>query len=520
MRRLIVVKNEKRWRAGGLLLHPSSLASPYGIGDLGPSAHDFVTFLHKAGLHFWQFLPLNPTSPGLGNSPYSSFSAFAGNTLLISPDLLVRDGWLQDDEAYRAQTPAGNEVDFTKVTEVKEALFDRAFDRAESQLEKHHGFQEFIWANGTWLNDYALFNAAKNHFGQQSWTNWPSGLARREEEALQRYGTELARSILREKFLQYLFFSQLAELKGLMEQAHMGLIGDAPIYVNHDSADVWSQPWLFELNSQGQPTTVAGVPPDYFSQDGQLWGNPLFRWEAHRQSGYSWWKSRIWYLTSQFNWLRLDHFRAFAAFWTVPYGAQTAAGGYWQPGPGAELFEAIQSNGPLNIIAEDLGIITPDVTELRHKFNYPGMRVLQFAFGSQLGNTVHAPFHIESDNVVYPGTHDNNTTRGWYLQESTPLMRDQLSQLAGYQVTEANAARALIRLAWLSSGTLAVTTLQDVLNLDHHSRLNTPGTATGNWSWRLNSQDVLSPQLAHELAELSNLAGRDNCEHPNILTYG
>lgn len=517
-----MTKIEQGWRAGGLLLHPSSLASPYGIGDLGPSAHDFVRFLQKAGVHYWQFLPLNPTSTGLGNSPYSSFSAFAGNTLLISPDFLVRDGWLNGDEAHRAQVPASNQINFPEVTATKKALLDLAFERAEGRLENHRDFQDFAWSNGTWLNDYSLFMAAKNHFGQQAWTSWPPELARREEKGLKHYGTVLTRSILREKFIQYLLFSQLAELKELMEASCLGLIGDAPIYVNHDSADVWSQPGLFELDHEGQPTTVAGVPPDYFAQEGQLWGNPLFRWENHRQSGYDWWKNRLWYLLGQFHWLRLDHFRAFAGFWAVPQGAPTAAGGYWMPGPGSELFQAAQGeSGWLNIIAEDLGFITHDVTELRQKYHYPGMRVLQFAFGTQLGINTHAPFRIEPDNVVYPGTHDNNTTRGWYLQESTPLMRDQLSQLAGCQVTEVNAAQAMIRLAWLSGGALAVATIQDVLNLDQHSRLNTPGTPTGNWGWRLSPQDVdaLSPQLAGELAELSALAGRDNCTHTNLLTY-
>ena len=507
------------WRASALLCHPSSLHSPYGIGDLGPAARDMADFLARSGFHFWQFLPLTPTSPGLGNSPYSSFSAFAGNPLLISPDLLVRDGWLTGDEARAAELPAAPRVDFDLAVRGKARLLSLAFDRAEPGLEHHRAFQDFAWANGTWLNDYAFFMAAKDHFGGGSWLNWPEALARRDETALREYGTALARPILREKFAQFLFFSQLDELKAHLAERNLGLIGDVAIYVNHDSSDVWSQPWLFNLEPDGRPRAVAGVPPDYFAKDGQLWGNPTFNWEVQAHDGFNWWKHRLWHMLKLYDWIRLDHFRAFAAYWEVPAGAPTAAGGKWQPGPGADLFNAASSAGPLKVIAEDLGIITPDVTSLRRRFGYPGMRVLQFAFGPDSACCAHIPFRIEADNVVYTATHDNNTTRGWFRQDTTPLMRRQLSDLCGYEVGEDNAAWALIRLAWYSSGALAVTPLQDVLNLDESARMNIPGIPTGNWGWKLTGPGQLSEALAGRLADLSAVSGRDNFDHPNTLTY-
>ena len=507
------------WRAAGLLLHPSSLYTPYGIGDLGPAAHQLAGFMKKAGLHFWQVLPLTPTGPGLGNSPYSAYSAFAGHPLLISPELMVRDGWLTADEAEKAEVAAGDRVRFNEVIEAKKALMDRAFERAGDALERHQGFQEFAWGNGSWLNDYAFFMAAKQRFDVDSWLDWPPELARREQWALAKYGSELAEPILREKFAQYLFFSQLDELKAVMREQGLGLIGDAAIYVNHDSSDVWSQPGLFHLDHYGKSDVVAGVPPDYFAVDGQLWGNPLFNWEAHLNTGFDWWKHRLWYMLGHYDWVRLDHFRAFSAFWQVPACSETAAGGCWRPGPGADLFRAATVGEPLRIIAEDLGVITPDVTALRKQFGYPGMRVLQFAFGPDMSLSTHTPYRIETDNAVYSATHDNNTTRGWFRYEATPEIQKQLSDLSGFEVGEDNAAWALTRLAWLSPGCMAVAPLQDLLNLDERARMNLPGTAEGNWGWRLSKPDLLTEALADRLAGLGELAGRDNMAHPNIMTY-
>jgi len=507
------------WRAAGLLLHPSCLPTPYGIGDLGPSARYLASFLKKAGLHFWQMLPLTPASPGLGNSPYSALSAFAGNTLMISPDLMARDGWLTNNEVSQAQVASSDQVHFENVIAAKNSLIDLAFDRAFHRLEHHGGFQEFAWKNGAWMNDFVFFVAAKQHFNGRPWISWPEPVARRDDSALKEWGLKLARPILREKFAQYLFFSQWEELRTDMAEEGLRLIGDAAIYVNHDSSDVWSQPQFFQLAEDGRPLAVAGVPPDYFSRTGQLWGNPLFNWPNHKQHGYDWWKHRLWHLLKLYDWVRLDHFRAFAAYWSVPAGAETAASGSWQPGPGDELFQAASAEGSLNLIAEDLGIITPDVTDLRRRFGYPGMRVLQFAFGPDLPLSAHVPFRVEADNVVYSAIHDNNTTRGWFRNETNNLARGQMSELSGFEVREDNAARALIRLAWLSPGALAVAPIQDLLNLDESARFNTPGTAFGNWAWKLSDFDLLTDKLAGELAELGALTGRDNTHHPNSLTY-
>ncbi|UQZ88396.1 4-alpha-glucanotransferase [Deltaproteobacteria bacterium Smac51] len=507
------------WRAGGILLHPTSLHSRFGVGDLGPAAHHMVRFIKKAGLNYWQVLPLGPTGPGLGNSPYSAYSAFAGNPLLISPDLMARDGWLEERDLEEAEMPPRDQVSFEAAIKVKQGLIDLAFERAATRLDSHQAFQDFCWQNGTWLNDYAFFMAAKHYLGGHTWLAWPEKLRRRDGEALHEYGTLLRGPIQREKFAQYLFFSQLAELKALMHENGIGLIGDTAIYVNHDSSDVWAQPYLFHLNENGCSTVVAGVPPDYFAEFGQLWGNPLFNWPAHAAQGYDWWKNRLWNAFKVYDMVRLDHFRAFAAYWEVPAEAETAASGHWVPGPGADLFRAASQNGPLRIIAEDLGIITPDVTRLRCEFGYPGMRVLQFAFGPDLRYSTHAPYRIEMDNAVYPATHDNNTTRGWYRMETTPLQRNQLEEMAGFKVDESNAAWALTRLAWLSTAGLAVVTMQDLLNLDEKSRMNTPGTAEGNWGWRLTGDEQLSDELAAKIAGLNDLSGRDNFEHPNTLTY-
>lgn len=507
------------WRAAGLLLHPSSLHTPYGIGDLGPAAHELAGFMKKAGLHFWQVLPLTPTGPGLGNSPYSSYSAFAGHPLLISPELMVRDGWLTALEAGRAEGGSGDQVHFPEVIAAKSALIGLAFERARSGLEHHQGFQDFLAENGAWLNDYAFFMAARHRFSAYSWLLWPPELARRDGRALAKYGNEMAEAILWEKFAQYLFFSQFAELRAVMRSEGLELVGDAAIYVNHDSSDVWSQPRLFHLNAEGRADPVAGVPPDYFAVDGQLWGNPLFDWEAHRDTGFDWWKHRLWHMLGLYDWVRLDHFRAFSAYWAVPACAETAACGCWRPGPGGDLFRAATGGEPLRIIAEDLGVITPDVTDLRKMFGYPGMRVLQFAFGPDMPLSTHTPYRIEPDNAVYSGTHDNNTTRGWFRYEADDGIKRQISDLSGFEVGEENAAWALIRLAWLSPGAMAVAPLQDFLNLDERARMNRPGTAEGNWGWRLSRPGLLTDELAGRLAELGALAGRDNAAHPNIMTY-
>ena len=512
---------DQGWRAAGLFLHVTSLPGPYGVGDLGPAAHGFLEFLAEAGLHFWQVLPVSPTAPALGNSPYSAYSAFAGHELLVSPDLMVEEGWITGAEADSARVPGDpRRADFGAASATKGRLLDLAFGKVGLGLLDRPDFAKFIHDNAGWLNDYAFFMAVKASLGGTAWTSWPEGLARRDEEQLRSHGRRLAEAILRVKFGQYLFFRQLGRLKDLARWRGLGLVGDTAFYVNHDSSDVWANPGLFRLAPDGTVGPMAGVPPDYFSKTGQLWGNPVFDWDAHRADGYRWWAGRIRHNLGLFDWVRLDHFRAFSACWTVEAGSPTAETGEWTPGPGAALFEAASAGGPLNIIAEDLGVITPDVTELRRRFGLPGMRVLQFGFGPDQPLSNHTPFRIEPDNLVYAGTHDNNTTRGWFENDLDDEGRQRLSDLAGREVTAWTAAWTLIRLAMLSGGAMCLATVQDLLNLGADSRLNVPGTAFGNWAWRLGSLGELTEELSGRLADLAALSGRDNLEHPNVLTYG
>ncbi|MDR2443643.1 MAG: 4-alpha-glucanotransferase [Deltaproteobacteria bacterium] len=511
---------DQGWRAAALFTHITSLPSPYGVGDLGPCAHAFLDFLKRSGFHFWQVLPVNPTAPGLGNSPYSAYSAFAGFELLVSPDLMVKDGWLSPDQARDARLPNTGQVDFPKAMEVKTKLIDAAYSKVGFGILDRKDFAKFIYDNAAWLNDYAFFMAVKADFGGSSWSHWPDGLKYRDDRELAHHGRRLSEAILRIKFGQYLFFKQLGILKDQAKARGLGLIGDIAFYVNHDSSDVWSNRRLFKLNNDGSTSFMAGVPPDYYSETGQLWGNPVFDWASHQADGFGWWKSRIFHLLGLFDWVRLDHFRAFLAYWEVEPGSKTAATGAWQPSPGPALFEsAASSHKSLNIIAEDLGVITPDVTALRRRFNFPGMRVLQFGFGSDQPLSSHTPFRIEPDNLVFSATHDNNTSKGWYEEELDADGQKRLSDIAGMEVTAQTAAWALIRFAYLSTGALSVVSIPDILNRGSKWRLNLPGTSTGNWGWRLESFDELTSELSDRLADLGAVSGRDNLMHPNILTY-
>jgi 4-alpha-glucanotransferase len=497
----------------------SSLPSDFGIGELGPQAVAFAGFVKECGLSFWQVLPLGPSSPALGNSPYSGFSAFAGSELLVSPEPLVEDGFLTKKDIGPFASPPSGAVDYGRVIKAKGALLDLAFSRAEGGLLYDHGFVSFLNDNASWLNDYALFMAAHDLFEGRPWSQWPEDIKRRYDYALAYYGEKLAKNILRLKFGQWLFFRQLGALKGRLRDMGLGLIGDLAFYVNHDSADVWANPGLFRLDQDGETAFQAGVQPDYYSKTGQLWGNPVYDWPRHRDQGYAWWRSRILHSLGQYDWLRLDHFRAFAAYWEVPQGEKDATKGCFKPGPGLELFGALGGGAPRNIISEDLGFITPDVTELRQALGYPGMRVLHFGVGDPTGLSLHCPFRIEADNAVYTSTHDTNTAKGWYLSELKEEERKAFSALAGHPVDPLNASKTLIRLAWCSTAALAVTTVQDLLGLGSEARINVPGTPSGNWTWKLKDLRSLTPQLAKGIAALSKVAGRDNCQHPNILHY-
>lgn len=490
-------------RSAGVLVHPTSLPGPFGIGDLGPAAYAWVDSLIRARQKWWQILPLGPT--GFGDSPYQSFSAFAGNPYLISPQVLVQEGLLRQEDIDGVFFPPGR-VDFWPIIQFKIRLLNRASDNFQAgwapQLRGE--FETFLDQQKSWLDDYALFMAIKDAEGGRTWQEWPDEWRVRDAEALERTREELAQSITRHQFRQFLFFRQWNFLKKYANERGVRLIGDAPIFVAGDSADVWANPQFFLLNEDRRPRFVAGVPPDYFSATGQLWGNPLYDWPALKATGYAWWIARVKATLAQVDLVRLDHFRGFEAYWEIPAGMPTAEKGRWVPGPGGDLFQTLlRELGQLPFIAEDLGIITPEVEKLREMFHLPGMRVLQFAFG---GATEHRflPHNYDHNTVVYTGTHDNDTTVGWYAA-ITERERDHVRRYCGRDGTDI--AGDLIRLAWASVADYALAPLQDVLAMGTESRMNLPGQSAGNWSWRFTEED-LTPAVLDRLAQVTELYGR------------
>ena len=494
------------YRAAGVLLHVTSLPSPYGIGDLGPSAIAWVDRLAAAGQSWWQVLPLGPT--GFGHSPYQALSSFAANPLVISPDRLIEDGLLTARECGGQSFPA-DYVDFDRVAPFKEALLDRAWEnfKRQAKTQLHADFAQFLDATAALQAEPALFMALRERFGQAHFTEWPSALERRESMAIARARQELADSINRFRFGQFCLFRQWNTLKDHAHLRGVQLLGDLPIFVSPDSADVWANPELFLLDAKQRPRAVAGVPPDYFSADGQLWGNPLYDWDAMNRTDYRWWIERLRARLDILDAIRIDHFRGFDAAWQIPAGAATAATGQWVPGPGADFFaKAREALGGLPLLAEDLGVITPAVTALRDHFQLPGMRVLQFAFNGDPNNP-HLPNRCIHNGVIYTGTHDNDTTRGWY-DAAPEHERANLWKYLGRSPGEpAEAVWEMIRLALESPAALAVVPLQDVLGLGSSARMNSPGHATGQWRWR--STDA---ELNHggwqRLGELTQAAGR------------
>jgi 4-alpha-glucanotransferase len=490
-------------RSAGVLLHPTSLPGPYGIGDLGPAAHDWVDRLARAGVTWWQVLPLGPT--GYGDSPYQSFSAFAGNTNLISPDLLARDGLLRPHDLGGEEFPP-SAVDYERVRPFKAALTARAWQNflAGAAPELRPAFDEFCTREADWLDEFALFLSLKEAHGERSWQEWPEELIQREPAALQQARRELAGAASLHRFRQFLFFQQWSALKEYANRQGVRLLGDVPIFVATDSADVWTHPELFLLDERRRPRVVAGVPPDYFSETGQLWGNPLYDWPAHRRTGYAWWLARLRATLRQVDWVRLDHFRGFEAYWEVPSDSPTAVTGRWVKSPGADLFEAVRRElGGLPLIAEDLGVITPEVEALRRQFGLPGMCILQFAFGGAQEDRF-LPHRHERNLVVYTGTHDNDTTHGWFAV-LTDAERRFLRRYA--PSTDGDVAWDLIRIAWASVADTALAPLQDVLALGTAARMNWPGKPAGNWRWRCRA-DQLTPAVFDRLADLTEVYGR------------
>ena len=493
-------------RASGVLLHLTSLPSPYGIGDLGPGALRFAEFLADAGQSLWQILPLTPTEGFNGHSPYDSRSSFAGNRLLISPEILCRQGLLRREEIGDPPPFPADKVDYERVSRYKEKLLDLAFGRFKSGSEKT-GYERFRADNAHWLEDYCLFTALKARFPDRPWNEWPREIREREPGYLDPTGKELRETAERERFIQYTFFRQWSELKEECNRKGILIFGDLPIYVGCDSADVWSHPGIFKLRRDGKPAFLAGVPPDYFSRTGQLWGNPVYDWEILRESGYEWWFDRLEHNFRLFDLLRIDHFRGFSAYWEVPYGEETAVRGGWVEGPGVDFFSALlrRFRRP-PIIAEDLGIITPDVIDLIRRFGFPGMKVLLFAFGDDSANP-YLPHNYANNCVVYTGTHDNNTVRGWFEKEATVEEKKRLFRYLGREADVDSIHDELIRLAMMSVADRAVFPMQDLLGLGEEARMNRPGTMGGNFRWRLSENEISIP-LVRRLLERTELYGR------------
>jgi 4-alpha-glucanotransferase len=494
------------YRASGVLLHVTSLPSPHGIGDLGPSAISWINRLRQAGQGWWQSLPLGPT--GYGNSPYQPLSSFAGNTLVISPDWLVEDDLLEPSDCAHEPFPASS-VDYDVITPFKRRLLERAWlrFRAGARPDLRPAYEQFCRDQDHWLADYALFRALKAKFDNAPYLAWPTPFAQRQPAALEQARSELAEGIRRVCFAQFLLSRQIERVKAHAHSKDLSLIGDLPFFVSPESSETWAHPELFLLDERRRPRFVAGVPPDYFSAQGQLWGNPVYNWDHLRQTGFRWCIDRLRARLMHVDVIRLDHFRAFAAAWHVPAGAPTAQTGNWVPGPGSDFFRVVQRElGSLPFIAEDLGLITADVYALRDQFRFPGMRVLQFAFDGHSDNP-HLLENYVTNTAVYTGTHDNPTSRGWF-EDLPGEQRERFWKYArGHGAQSGDAARALIELAWSSTAALAMVPLQDILNLGREARMNVPGRADGNWRWR-STEDMLSDPAFEWMRDLTTSAKR------------
>lgn len=475
------------FRKSGILLHISSLPSAFGIGDLGREAYNFVDTLSKNRMKIWQILPLGPNGPG--NSPYQAYSAYAGDPILISPEMLVDWGLLSKDNF--STTPLFNDVsvDFEKVTEWKTNIFRLAWQNFQLNADPSfiNEYQAFLNEHGWWLNDYALYAACKIEFDGLAWNKWPNDLVERNQNALDSYKIELKDNYEFERFVQFLFFRQWFRLKNYANEKGIQIFGDLPLYVSLDSSDVWGNQRLFLLDKNGEPSMVGGVPPDYFCEDGQLWGNPVYDWNEIEKNNFQWWLARLYFNFHMFDLVRIDHFRGLESFWAIPADSKTARVGQWLPAKGFELLNILQSQlVKLPIIAEDLGIITPEVEYLRDHFNLPGMKVLQFAFTSDFTNE-HLPHNISSKNIIYTGTHDNDTIIGWWMSIDAEEKKLANSYLSANKVT---ISERLITYAWASVAEIAILPLQDLMLLDGSARMNVPGIASGNWSWRFRKNQL------------------------------
>lgn len=491
-------------RESGILLHPTSLPGPHGIGDFGDASFRFIDWLQHAGQHLWQVMPLNPT--GFGDSPYSSPSAFAGNPLLVSLSWLQGDGLLTDHDLADAPDFPDDRVDYEQVTPFRNAMLRRAFERMEAgeAADIAGEFGAYLADEPFWLEDFAEFVAIKADMGGGWWLEWPLEIRTRQPDAVESYRQRLAGEIRFHKFVQFLFQRQWATVRSYANERGIRIVGDIPIFVALDSADVWANQSEFQLDDEGRPTFVAGVPPDFFSSTGQLWGNPTYDWATMKANGYRWWVQRLRATRDMVDVVRIDHFRGFGAAWHVPFGDETAINGHWEVAPGGEVFAAVRRElGDFPIIVEDLGIITPDVVALREIFGVPGMNVLHFAFDGDPANA-YLPHNHARNSVTYTATHDNQTTVGWWssiLEEE----REQTRRYLGHHVNDV--AWDLLRVAWASASNTAIAPMQDVLRLGDEARMNTPATASGNWAWRLTPEQI-DWALAEGLRTLTSAYGR------------
>lgn len=494
-------------RKSGILLHPTSLPGKFGIGTFGKEAYAFVDFLIRSGQSLWQICPLGHT--GYGDSPYQCFSAFAGNPLLIDLEILTQKNLLTQKEITPPLFPEDS-VDYGEVIKWKFPILEKAFENfsKNANITDNAKFNNFIIKNNDWLDDYALFMSLKDEFNGKSWFTWDENIRMRKPEALKYYKEKLADKVRFYKFLQYEFSEQWLALKAYANRNFIQIIGDIPLYIAADSSDAWASPELFLLDDKtGYPLKVAGVPPDYFSATGQLWGNPIYRWDYMKADGFSWWVKRVEANLRLADILRLDHFRGLCAFWQVPYGEETAINGEWKEAPGNELFETLQNTfGNIPILAEDLGVITKDVTVLREKYNLPGMKILQFAFDSQESSSKNFLPHVyEKNYAVYTGTHDNDTVHGWYnaAKDIDKMTADKYLGITDKKNLHFN----FIKAAWASTANLAITPMQDLLGKSSDARMNLPGSASGNWQWRFNWKD-LKPEHEQFLFEITSLYER------------
>ncbi len=495
------------YRASGILCHITSLPSRYGIGDLGPSAYGFVDWLAASRQHYWQILPLNPTAGESGNSPYQSISAFAANPLLLSPDLLLRDGLLEEKDLQSCPEFSDHEVEFEEVTVFKERLLQIALERFKQQ-SRPLAYRRFCNREGHWLDDFALFRTIKEQYDGLPWNRWPDPIRYREPNALMEMKTSMADRIEDEKILQYLFFVQWQRLRAWCRLRNIRIVGDLPIYVQHDSADVWAHPDLFKLDAHGNSVALSGVPPDYFSETGQLWGHPIYQWDRMKERGFDWWIARIERNLQLFETVRIDHFRGLVAYWEVPAGETTAINGEWKAAPVYELMRRLQKRFPfMPFFAEDLGTITADVREVIGVFNLPGMRVLQFGLDGSLPENHLAPHNYIRHCIAYTGTHDNNTSRGWYEAEADEETRSRLAHYAGFRFAPERAHEVMIRLVMGSVADTAIFPVQDIFGLGAEDRMNRPSWAEGNWGWRLNNNLSLE-SVRKKLAQWTWLYGR------------